>query len=453
MTDSTSTHEHRTENRNARYGELQFPMRGGFGAKKGKPLGGRQLAGTLKASPIPTRQKVLIGLLSFVLIVPINMIGGSHEGLAAPIAMLVIPIALLSFVKAKSTEALLLLIACLLASISILLATLFAADASLRPLISLAFFFSPVTLYFLAREYITTKIAFLIFLRYSLFFSIALVVSLFASIFIFGDGIVRTDGVMNGTFALLPLSGAYGVHTLVDHYFLVCLVVIYYAQSGAATRTERIASLSVVLFLAYLMILSLSREIILAIVVVGVVSAFRSMSVLKASIVVATLSFCIYMSIGRIPSLDSAWRTKIFQTVHAADLNDLSSGRLELQSIAIAQLRRSPLAGTGFYGYALDYKANDANEDLSGWSTHIYYLTTAWKMGLVAAIPFFIFLFRVVKDSITFSRVTFPKSAKLYTVGLFAFFVVLNMLWDALLAPGIMCLFAFFVGSMAREEQ
>jgi O-Antigen ligase len=420
--------------------------------KKGELTGGGEAAAALKSSLIPTKQKALIGFLSFLLVVPINMVGGSREGLSAPIAILVIPLAFLSFAKSTSTEALLLKIACLLGSISILIATVFAADVSLRPLVSMAFFFSPVMLYFLAREHVTTELEFLAFLRYSLFAAVALAASLYLSIFILGDGIVRTDGTMNGTFALLPLSGAYGVHTLVDHYFLICVVVIYYVQSGVASRLERIAAASVVLFLIYLMLLSLSREIVLAIVMVGIAATFRLMNLLKASIVIAAMSLCIYLGLSRMSSFDLAWQTKMYETIHADDLNDLSSGRVELQGIAIAQLVHSPVAGTGFYGYSLNYKSSDADNDLSGWSTHIYYLTTAWKMGLVAAIPFFVFLIKIVKKSIAFSRVKFPKSAEFYVIALCAFFVILNMLWDALLAPSVMCLFAFLVGCMSSES-
>ena len=133
-------------------------------------------------------------------------------------------------------------------------------------------------------------------------------------------------------------------------------------------------------------------------------------------------------------------------------MNALSSGRLDLQYDAVMHLMHYPVTGTGFYGYILTKKYSEGSEDTAGWTTHVYYLTTAWKMGLIGAAFYFTFFAGLIKQSIRFSRKVFPGSAKLYTIALWTFLLVLNMLWDALLAPGIMCLFAFFVGSMARAE-
>jgi len=230
---------------------------------------------------------------------------------------------------------------------------------------------------------------------------------------------------------------------------MVCIVISYYAQSGYASKVERFLALVVVLFLMYLMVFSLSREIILTLVLVAILSLFRYLTFMRAVTMISLVSLCLYIGLSSIPIQGSAWDTKIYQTVNARDLNDLSSGRLELQRIAVEQLLHSPLAGTGFHGYELAM----AHEDLTGWSTHVYYLTVIWKMGLLGALVFFVFLSKIIKNSLDYSFRTFPEAAKLYSILLCAFLIVMNMLWDVLLAPSIMCLFAFFVGSMCRVDQ
>jgi hypothetical protein len=208
----------------------------------------------------------------------------------------------------------------------------------------------------------------------------------------------------------------------------------------------------VVAFLLYLMLFSLSREVILAIAFVVTVYIFRFLNVIKASIILVLFSLCLYVTFDAMSSLNSPWGTTIYRSVNASDLNELSSGRFELQELALKQLLHLPLTGTGFNGYELDNTERGSLTDLAGWSTHIYYLTIAWKMGLLGACLFFLFLARITKASLIFSRTSFPRSARLYSISLCAFLLILNSFWDALLAPSVMCLFAFFVGSMSRIE-
>jgi hypothetical protein len=402
----------------------------------------------------------LIGTLSLLLIIPIDLLGGSNQIFSLPVSVVLIPIGLYCFLKSTSHESARLTLACISALLSVLITTIivcvsYVGQPSLRPLASLLYFFAPSSIYFLAKEVVTTDATFVVFLRSSFYSALALASSLTLTVFVFGDGLARAAdiGIMNGTFFSLPLSGAYGVHTMVDHYFLICIIVAYYAQSGLATAVERIIAMALVACFVYIMILSLSREVVLAVVVVSIIYGLRYMTLISLGAIAAALFLGIYTHTDRLATIGALWAPTIYMAEHYRDMNDLSTGRLDLQTDAVMQLTRYPLTGTGFYGYILTKKYSEGSDDSAGWTTHVYYLTTAWKMGLIGAAFYFMFLAGLVKQSIHFSRRVFPQSAKLYTIALWTFLLVLNMLWDALLAPGIMCLFAFFVGSMARAEE
>lgn len=425
-----------------------------------RPVSAPMILSQKTISPQSPYYSALIGIISFLLIIPIDLLGGSEQNFTLPVSVVLIPIGLYCFLKSRSHDSTRLKLACISGLLSVLITTIiicvsYVGQPSLRPLASLLYFFAPSTIYFLAKEVVTKDAAFIVFLRSSFYSAIALALSLTLTVFVFGDGLVRAAdiGIMNGTFFSLPLSGTYGVHTMVDHYFLICIIVAYYAQSGLATVVEQIIAFALVACFICIMILSLSREVVLALVVVCLVYGFRYVNLVALAAIAAALSLCIYTNLDRLAAVGALWETKIYMTEHSHDMNDLSSGRLDLQNDAVMQLIRYPLTGTGFYGYILTKKYSEGSEDVAGWTTHVYYLTTAWKMGLIGAAFYFMFFAGLVKQSIRFSRNGFPGSAKLYTIALWTFLLVLNMLWDALLAPGIMCLFAFFVGSMARAEE
>jgi hypothetical protein len=408
-------------------------------------------------SPPSLRLAVLIGILSFLLIVPIDLLNGSKQIFTLPVSVVLIPMGIFCFLKSRTHNSRWLKLACLSGLLSVLITTMFLCmsdvpQPSFRSLASLLYFFTPPTMYFLAKEVVKTDAAFIVFLRTAFYSALVLAISLFLTVFVLGDGMVRTSdiGVMNGTFFSLPLSGAYGVHTTVDHYFTICILIAYFAQSGRAKVVEQIIALGLLLFFIFIMLLSLSREVVLAVLVVGTIYGLRTMNATRLVLTTAVFSLLVYIGHDWLSTMGTLWETKIYMTEHSQNLDDLSSGRLDLQKDAVLQLIHYPVTGTGFYGYLLTKEYSEGNDNIAGLTTHLYYLTTAWKMGLLGAAFYFTFFVRIVNQSIRFSREVFPRSATLYTISLWAFLLVLNTLWDALLAPGIMCLFAFLVGSMVR---
>ena len=142
--------------------------------------------------------------------------------------------------------------------------------------------------------------------------------------------------------------------------------------------------------------------------------------------------------------LTSAWDTKLSVTLNALDLNDLSSGRIELQELALEQLFINPIFGTGFNGYNLNYK--DSNE-LSGWSPHVYYLTSIWKMGIIAFIFYVMFWVNIFKKM--FSKNKNFNPTILFIIKLITLILLfLNLFWDVFLVPNLMIFFSFFCGSI-----
>lgn len=401
-----------------------------------------------KISRLPVIKKLSIGFLSALLIIPIDITNGYWETFSIPIIAIIIPVALVYFLKSNSKESLLMLFALFFSCLAILAVLPFSSSISIKPLGSIFLFFSPVTFYFLSRKIIITNSEFVFFLKASLYSSTLLIFSLCLSIFIFGDGVIREMGVMKGDFFLLSLSGTYGVHTLVAHYFLISIIVFYYAKSGYASKLDIFASWIVLLFLLYLMIFSLSREVLLAIIFTASILIFRYLSTSKAIILLLLVILTVSLGVFYLFDDNSSWATKVAQTMAADSLNELSSGRIELQKLAISQLANSPFTGTGFHGYELNFTSSEGYDDLRGWSTHAYYLTTIWKMGLVAGTFFLIFLFLITKDSMNYSKKYFHESHKMYSVAVICFFIFINLLWDALLATSVMSLFSFLVGSM-----
>lgn len=393
-------------------------------------------------------KKILIGSLASILVIPIDISNGYWQDFSIPVVIIAMPAAVLAFIKSKGKESMLLLLAIFTSLIAILTVSATSANVSLRPIGSLVYFFAPVTFYFLARRVITNNKQFLFLLKSCLIAGACLAFSLVVSVFISGDGSVREAGTLNGNFFFLPLTGAYGIHSLTAHYFLVATVIFYYLLVEKISKLEFSLGAITLAILLYFMILSLSRETLLAIIVTGIFSLFRYFKFRNALFLATLICVASGFSIYSMFDENSSWAVKVAQTIAADNLNELSSGRFELQQIALRQVMELPITGTGFYGFELNYTTSESYESLSGWSPHLYYLTTIWKMGLIAALFYFIFFFFILRDSFLFSNIYYSKSSKFYFVAMFSFLFIINLLWDAMLAASVMGLLSFFVGSM-----
>lgn len=394
------------------------------------------------------KKKIIIGIISFLLTIPINMTASFSEQFSLPISVFLIPFAIYFTVINKSNNSKILKTSIIFSFISLVIIAIINATSTLRPIGSMIFFFSPITVYFLGKTTITSRSDFIYLLRTSLYYSTTLAISLFISIYLFGNGYVREEGTFNGNYLGFPLSGSYGIHTLASHYFLLIFIALYFFLSGSANKFEKILIFITTIFYCWIIFFSLSREVVLAIIFVIFGTIFKLNGLKKGTIFSIIIMIIVLYNLDILFGSESAWATKVSQTVDAANLNDLSSGRLELQELAFNQILKSPLTGTGFHGYGLDYSSSTGYDSLEGWTTHIYYLTVIWKAGLFSSFFLLIFFINAISSSIRFTKNHFPLSGKIYPMMLFAFLVIINFLWDALLTTNVMCIFVYYLGAM-----
>ena len=197
--------------------------------------------------------------------------------------------------------------------------------------------------------------------------------------------------------------------------------------------------------------MSLSRELVIGLIIFYSFFLKKKYGYIKSIIIVVLVGLFIYF-FGRdlVDKVLFTWETKINMSTSAQDLNELSSGRLDLQFLALNQIVNNPLFGTGFQGFSLDYLNYKGYDNLEGWSTHIYFLTVLWKMGFIAFTFFCFFLYRINK--IVFKSVSLTKEDKsIYLVFIIALFII-NLFWDALLAPNIIILFMFITSLLSFKK-
>lgn len=398
--------------------------------------------------------KFYILIIAFITAIPIDLLQDPDNQVGTPISLILIIPAFFSFILIKNEIKKYLVFSIIFSVISICSIQIIYGNFVLRPFFSLAFFFMPSLTFFYARKTFYNYDTFLVFLKYVVYFSIILSWSLVFSILFKHFGEVRTEGTLNGDFFGLTLSGAYGIHSLGCHLFILIFFLQYYLSTNKKINTV-IKYLIVISILIYISIvfLSLSRELVLGLTIfyglfLGNKYGFFKLAII---IVIITLITTSYLS-GFLGSLLEVWEFRIDTMLNADNLNDFSSGRLDIQLLALQQILNNPLFATGFQGYSLDFSIRGYNESLDGVSTHIFFLTALWKMGLVSFSFYIIYWAKLLKGVINRSKVV-SKQAQL-TVSTFIFTILfINLFWDAFLAPGIMISFAFFCGGIISLDK
>jgi len=344
-----------------------------------------------------------------------------------------------------------LLVSCLL---SILVNTIFInRDFSTQPFLSLAYFIRPIAVFFVGYNIIRSGVDLDRFIKYfSVVFSI-FIIAVFANLIIYYGGVVRTDGILNGTFFALNIFGTYGVHSLVAFYFLgfsFVLSRLFFCYS-AINVLWRSIYVVVILIVLYFFIFSLSREIIVGLLFFSLLIfrkyILRSRLFLKYCFAVIILIYIAY-AILPLDLILSTWDTRFSVTldsINNGSLDDLSSGRIELYRLAINQILSNPLFGNGFFGFQLYNISFGQYDDLTGWSPHNYYLTVIWKMGFIAASVYFLFFYRGLKRFYVLTKF-FPKYLPIWWA-LLTFLVVINQVWDAFLVPNVLSIIMFLFGA------
>ena len=396
-------------------------------------------------------QRFLIGMYSAALILPLDLAFGQLDPWAIPPAILVVPFGVYYFIKSQSIESGLIFLSFVLSLIAVFVTSLGVGDLTYRPLGSVLFLFLPVTSYFLAKKIFANTSVASVFFNYSSKFGILLAFAVAFSIVVQYDGQVRTEGTLNGQFFGVPLYGAYGVHTLCAHYFLVGAIVGYRLLAFPSGFMVKAFSVSAMIIMFSMIFLSLSRGDALAVLALATIYIVRRKGYIWLAALSITLAVIAVIFSQYISPEDNAIMGRLIQSIEAVDLNELSSNRVELVSLAVRQLIGNPIFGTGFHGYVLDYLFSDNVEDLLGHSTHIYVLTIIWKMGLLAATPFFFFGYRIFKKSLAGAGYGSRSAYDFYVSTMAAFFII-NLFWDALLAVNLMILVTGFICAVSNRN-
>jgi O-antigen ligase len=399
-----------------------------------------------KTTIFPLLKYGYLFLIGFLLSIPIDIFQRGDEQSGFAISLIILLFSFFSIFRVKGVDITLFYSAILLSILSIFYIAFIYNLNPIKSLLSLTYFFLPITSYFFSQKLIKSSNNFLFLLKIVSFFAVLLSYSLLYTIFISGSGFVRIDGILQGTFFGLNLTGAYGVHSLATHYLLLIFILVFYLNFDKKIHffIKIIYTITIFIYI-YIILLSLSRELLLALVLFFLFYSIYKINFFRTLLLLIGISTFVYLFFSSfLNDILFIWDTKLSDSLNALDLNDLSSGRIELQLIALEQVYTNPFFGTGFNGYNLNYKYT---KDLSGWSTHIYYLTSIWKMGLIAFIFYALFWINIFKKM-------FSKDKEINQHNLFILFLIiiillfLNLFWDAFLVPNIMIFFSFLCGSI-----
>lgn len=382
-------------------------------------------------------------IVTLFLVFPISIMQSDDSNIALPISLLLIPFSLKSFIFFVDNNKKYLILSVLCSLFSVVFIGAYKDFHSFKPYLSMIFFYVPIVFYFWSNMLVLTEDELDKVLRYFSFNIITFTLIYFYSIFTEYSGHVRYDSNMNGDIFGLKLVGAYGIHTLGAHLFVLMFILLFALYRKVNGKLMNILSVIAILLFVYGIVMSLSRELVLGLIICYTILAIKKWGWIKASVIIFLCSsIFVYIFIDLIEFVLRIWETKIAFS-KTTDLNELSSGRLDLQFLALEQIKNNPIFATGFQGYGLNYTSYKGYDDLEGWSTHIYLLTALWKMGILAFAFFLYFFYRIIRK-VKVSHLN-ENVKNLFWIFIITFFIV-NLFWDALLAPNIMMIFVFIIG-------
>ena len=326
-------------------------------------------------------------------------------------------------------------------------------DLDERTVFSIIYFYKPYFSIFVAFALVRNKAESAEFFRASVAIIFIVIAAIFTWILIFHSGLVRNDGDLNGAVFGLPLYGSAGVNSLAVYYLLLYFVVLYakfiYPR---LTRTQSVLRMLSLIMLSYMIMMSLSRE---AIVGFAALLGWYVYAVKQGVIQKVLITVVIVCGIGYALTFDATQEmlasktTQIVEGIEEGDLDKISSGRLTLQSIALLQFSNNVAFGNGFHGFQLYDQTITGYDSIEGLSPHNQYVTTLWKMGAIAALPYLLALcclWRMMgagRGSIHFI---------FFRALLIVVFVILANLWDVLIIPNFGALLFFIWGVMISSS-
>jgi len=319
----------------------------------------------------------------------------------------------------------------------------------LKPYFSVIFFLKPLLGYFAARGIIKNLADSNAVLRVMSFWMAVSLLLIFLDVIINYSGVPRADSVMNGSILGLPQYASYGVNSAACFYFVMFVVVLYSCAINLEKRLLNVFKMTALVAGTYLILGSLSREVILAFLLFAGLFFVSQRGHVKylfvfVSIISATVAFYFLPDDLFNSSFLDAKIRQVVDGFSSGDFNHVSSGRFDLYEVALNQWLRSPIFGNGFHGYLLYPDLIIFDMEPEGLSPHNQYLTVLWKGGGAFFVAYFAYVFFLVRKSGIFSGERQPE----YLLGLFyvCTFILLANLWDVLMVANFGAVFFFLLG-------
>lgn len=398
-----------------------------------------------------SKQNVIIFfLIAIFLCLPIDLLQNADSASSFSISLILVVPSLLFYLVINHDHKKYLTLAFCFSILSVIITQFLSGKFESRHFFSVIYFFAPILTFYLGKKVISNSFDLYRIYRVMCIVTVFFVWVLFISIILKHNGMVRTEGYFNGDFFGLLLSGASGIHSLGAHLFILMFVLHFYLVLKKLSTPAKIIIIISILQIIYMIVLSLSRELVLALLFYYIVFYWKKIGVMRTSlailfiVIIAKMFFLQYFD-----AVLDVWATKLDMTKSSNNLNELSSGRIDLQELAIQQILFNPFFGTGFQGYILNFKSYKGYDNLDGWSTHIYYLTALWKMGIFAFAFYFIYWLKVIKGLFSIKNPMILNNDATLLIKIFILsFLFVNLFWDAFLAANVMTLFAFFCGTL-----
>lgn len=388
-----------------------------------------------------------------LLCIPIVLV--KIAGIEAPLSDLTLLFSVpVFFFFSNSLEKILFSICMFLSLISIYVISMFYADyIQLNAIVSFIYFFRPYFIFFLGYYLIkeTACFYFQFVLMAKIFAVIAILILL--SIILSGKP-VRIEGELTGSILGFPIFATYGVNSLAVLY-VVMFVIIFINLISQKTKqlSTKILFFVSLASLIYLIIGSSSREALLGFLFFlsfYTIDYFKknkikALSLITVFLYILTSFYFKYQDI--IDNTIGYVVTRSIDHIKDGQWDDFSSGRISLFTIALNDILKSPFFGVGFYGFNLFN-----NIDLGNSSPHNQYITSAWKMGILASAFYFAFLYRVFKKANPL-----PIDNDIILIGIkrlsYVFVFVFCSTWDILMVPNVSMIFMFLLGTAAKVNK
>ena len=209
--------------------------------------------------------------------------------------------------------------------------------------------------------------------------------------------------------------------------------------------------------LLYLILGSLSREAVLGTLVFSLLFIIKLFRINKVYSILLCINLFLMIFITVIVYGDKLmiiWSDKMSissAAITAGDMDRLSTGRLSLVTVAISDISKNLVFGTGFHGFTLYGHVGDFEVGMDS-TPHNQYLTAIWKMGILPSIFYFCFFYNSLKKLYFLQRRHIKTNifAGIWTL-VIVYLLVFSFLWDVFLVPLLGMMIMFLLGAVARQ--